>query len=51
MPVRLAYAATHLVMADSYAGVAHSLVNPGSPEELAEHIDWTTTFALRNRLP
>jgi len=50
MPVRLAYAATHLVMADSYADVAHSLASPGSPEEIAEHIDWPNTFALRTRL-
>jgi len=50
MTVRLAYAATHLVMADSYADVAHSLASPGSPEEIAEHIDWPATLGLRSRL-
>lgn len=50
MTVRLAYAATHLVMADSYADVTHSLASPGSPSEIAEHIDWPATMKLRSRL-
>ena len=49
-PVRTAFAATHVVMAESYGSVPHSLERPGSPEEIAEHIDWRATMQLRRRL-
>ena len=33
----------------SYAEVPHSIDAPGSPEEIAEHIDWDATLAVRAR--
>lgn len=49
-PVRVAWAAAHVVMRASYGAVPHSPARPGAPEELAEHIDWERTLALRARL-
>jgi Protein of unknown function (DUF993) len=49
-PVRLAFAAAHVVMRDSYRTAGHSAAHPGTPEEVAGHVDWTTTRALRARL-
>ena len=49
-PVRLAFAAAHLVMLPSYRRAAHSTREPGSPEEILGHVDWSTTGALRARL-
>ncbi|MEE2908395.1 MAG: DUF993 family protein [Planctomycetota bacterium] len=49
-PNRLVYAAAHVVMHPSYADVAHSMSAPGSPEDIAEHIDWDTTMAFRSHL-
>lgn len=45
-PTRLAYAAAHVVMAESYRG----LDRPMSSEELAEHLDWEATMRCRRRL-
>lgn len=47
---RLAYAAAHVVMRPSYAGVAHSVESPGRADDIAAHIDWETTFAFRRHL-
>ena len=44
---RLCYAAAHVVLKPSYAKVAHSIDAPGSPEEIAEHLDWDATMAIR----
>jgi Protein of unknown function (DUF993) len=43
-PARRFYAAAHVVMSDSYAGVA------AEPAEVAAHVDWDGTFALRRYL-
>ena len=47
---RRCYAATHVVFRASYAEVPHSIDAPGSPEEIAEHIDWDATLAVRARV-
>ncbi|MCP4836319.1 MAG: dihydrodipicolinate synthase family protein [Phycisphaera sp.] len=44
---RLCYAAAHVVMKPSYAGVEHSIDAPGTPDEIAEHLDWDATVAIR----
>ena len=44
---RLCYAAAHVVMKPSYAGVPHSVETPGTSEEIAEHLDWDATMAIR----
>lgn len=49
-PVRLAYAAAHIAMKDSYGEVGHTPQSPGAPEEIAEFIDWETTAAIRQYL-
>jgi hypothetical protein len=47
---RLCFAAAHLVFAESYRTTCHRLQQPGRPDEIAEHIDWSATMALRTRL-
>jgi hypothetical protein len=47
---RLCYAATHVVMKDSYGGVNHTVENPGSGQEIAEHVDWAATMAIRSSI-
>ncbi|MEZ5962958.1 MAG: DUF993 family protein [Planctomycetota bacterium] len=49
-PVRLAFAAAHVVLAPSYLEVDHSLQRPGRPDEIAPHLDLDTTMALRRHL-
>jgi len=49
-PVRLAYAAAHVVMKPGYADVPHSPDQPGTPDEIAEWIDWEATGAVRAHL-
>lgn len=49
-PTRLVYAAAHIVMRESYAGVAHSADAPGRPDEIAPHIDWGATMGFRRHL-
>ncbi len=49
-PLRLAFAATHVVMRDAYRDLDHSTDNPGSAEEIAEFVDWKATMRLRTRL-
>ncbi len=49
-PVRLAFAAAQVVMRESYRAAGHSASHPGPPEEIAGHVDWTATRALRVRL-
>lgn len=49
-PVRLVYAAAHIVMLPSYAEVPHTLTAPAPPAEITPHIDWEGTAALRVRL-
>ena len=46
---RRCYAATHVVFRSSYAEVPHSIDAPGSTAEIAEHIDWDATLAVRER--
>lgn len=48
--VRLVYAAAHLAMEEGYAQVEQTLATPVAPDEIGAHIDWTTTFRLRERL-
>ena len=47
---RLCYAASHVVMAPSYATVQHRVDAPGTAEEIAEHLDWDATMAVRSRI-
>jgi hypothetical protein len=49
-PVRIAFAAAHIVMKDSYGQVRHTPESPGAPEEILEFIDWETTSATRQHL-
>lgn len=49
-PVRLVYAASHVVMDSAYADVAHSVDHPGGPQEIESHIDWVATMGLRRTL-
>lgn len=42
-PVRLVYAAAHVVLKESYAGAPRGA-------DPAEHVDWTATLGLRTRL-
>lgn len=49
-PMRLVYAAAHIVMRDSYAAVDHAADQPGIPNEIAPHIDWEATMAFRRHL-
>jgi len=44
---RLCFAAVHVVLAMSYKMTGHSRERPGSPEEIAEHVDWQRTMDLR----
>ena len=44
---RLCYAASHVVMKSSYGKVMHTIDAPGSPEEIAEHLDWDRTMEIR----
>ncbi len=48
--LRLAYAAAHLAMRPSYRALEHAPDRPGAPDEIAEHLDWEATLALRRRL-
>lgn len=45
---RLCFAATHVVLKESYRSVAHSPENPGNAQEIAEHIDWSATMSVRS---
>ena len=49
-PSRRAYAAVHVVMRTDYAQLDHRLDRPGTPEAIAESIDWLGTMELRRRL-
>jgi hypothetical protein len=49
-PVRLCFAAAHVVLRDSYASVGHSLQKPGPAAEIAQHIDWDATMGIRRHL-
>jgi hypothetical protein len=49
-PVRIAYAAAHVIMKPSYADVDHTPESPGRPEVIATHIDWDATMAFRTHL-
>lgn len=44
------YAAAHVVMQASYAGVDHTHEQPCPPEELEPHVDWDATLRLRRHL-
>ena len=47
---RLCYAAAHVVMDAGYADVDHSSDRPGTAVEIAVHLDWDATMAVRNRI-
>jgi len=47
---RLCYAAAHVVMNADYGGINHSNDHPGSAAEIADHLDWDATMAIRNRI-
>ena len=47
---RLCYAAAHVVMNESYSGIDHTLDKPGSAKEIAEHVDWRSTMAVRSSI-
>jgi Protein of unknown function (DUF993) len=49
-PVRLVYAAAHIVMNESYADVAHTPEQPGHAREIASHVNWEATDAVRRHL-
>ena len=49
-PCRAAYAAAHVVMKSDYQDVAHGVDTPGSPDEIARHIDWDRTADFRQHL-
>lgn len=49
-PSRLAYAAPHVILHDSYADVAHRPDARGSADVIAAHIDWESTRHLRQHL-
>jgi hypothetical protein len=48
-PVRLAYAAAHVILKSEYARTGHHPDRPGG-EEIREYIDWEATTAFRRRL-
>lgn len=47
---RLCFAAAHVVMQPGYAALGHRLDRPGAPEQIAAHLDWPRTMALRRWL-
>ena len=49
-PVRIAYAAAHVVMRPEYARLPHSSASPGDPSTIAAHVDLEATLAVRRRL-
>lgn len=49
-PTRLAYAAAHVIMLDSYETVDHTQTSRGLPDEIGEHIDWDATISFRRHL-
>ncbi len=49
-PVRLVFAAAHVILRESYGALPHSPEVRGDPEELAEHLDWERTLAFRRHL-
>ncbi len=49
-PVRTVFAAAHVVLKASYESLGHSLDRPGHADEIAEHIDWDATMAIRRHL-
>ncbi len=48
--VRLAIAAAHVVLRESYRAAGHSVESVGRPEEILPHVDWDATLAIRRRL-
>lgn len=48
--VRTVFAAAHVVMKPSYAAVDHAPERPGAPAEIAAHVDWDATTAIRRHL-
>ncbi|MDP6929633.1 MAG: DUF993 family protein [Planctomycetota bacterium] len=49
-PVRMAFAAAHLVMVPSYHFCEHSSESPGSSDEIAVCVDWQASMELRRNL-
>jgi len=49
-PVRVAFAASRIVMRPEYGALGHSPEQPGASEEIAAHIDRAATSALRREL-
>jgi hypothetical protein len=49
-PVRLAFAAAHVVLDDGYEALGHRLDRPGTAAEIAAHLDWDATMGIRRWL-
>ena len=49
-PVRLCFAAAHVVLQQGYARLPHDLQHPGSASEIAAHVDWDATMGIRRWL-
>jgi hypothetical protein len=49
-PIRLAFAAPHVVMDDAYAAVRHDANQPGTAADITSHIDWESTLDIRTHL-
>jgi hypothetical protein len=47
---RLCYAAAHVVLDAAYADIDHSSHRPGGAAEIAAHLDWDATMAVRERI-
>lgn len=49
-PVRLCFAAAHVVLKESYATSSHSMQHPGAASEVAGYVDWDATMGIRRFL-
>ncbi|MCH2160482.1 MAG: dihydrodipicolinate synthase family protein, partial [Phycisphaerales bacterium] len=47
---RVAFAAAHVVMRDTYGNVPHREDAPGSSEDIAAHLDWDATMGIRRKI-
>ena len=49
-PVRLCFAAAHVVLQPGYARTSHSMAQPGSGAEIAQFVEWEATMGIRRFL-
>lgn len=49
-PVRMCFAAAHVVLQPGYAHASHSMAQPGSGAEIAQFVDWDATMGIRRFL-